>query len=317
MKAKMSVIIPVKNSETTIEKCIKSILKSNFRNFELIVVYSDSTDNTINILKKFPVKIINTKLDGAGIARNLGAKYSKGNILVFVDSDIVVRKNTLKKLYETIKMNSNVDAVVATPDKNKRYKSFISEYENLYLNYSFTRHNKETSNLHSSTFAIRRDVFFKADGFNEKIKGTEQEDREFGERLIRMNFKVWFLKNLKVIHLKEYNINSFVRTRINRSRGYIKNTIKYKIIKDHIPLGLKLGVPMIYIALLFLPFNYFLSSILITIFVLLNLDFLKFLQKERNLVFSLKSLLILIFDMIILGIGLLRGILDYVRGHGY
>jgi cellulose synthase/poly-beta-1,6-N-acetylglucosamine synthase-like glycosyltransferase len=317
MKPEISVIVPVYNGEKTIDKCIKSILKSSFKNFEIITINDNSTDNSLKIIKKFPIKIFNVNFDSASKVRNFGAKKAKAKILVFVDQDVVIKNDTLKKFYEILKRNPDVSAAIATPDKNRKYKTFLGEYENLYLNYSFTRHGKETSNLHSSTFAIRKSVFQKVGGFNEKIKGVEQEDRELGERLVRNRFRVWFLKNVKVVHLKEYNLKSFIRTRINRGRGYIKNVFKYKIFNDHIPLGLKLGIPLLYLALFLAPFNYFLSISLIAFFALINFDFFKFLYKERDITFAIKALFILIFDMIITGIGVLRGVIDYVEQHRY
>jgi len=317
MRPEISVIVPVYNGEKTIDKCIKSILKSSFKNFEIIAINDNSIDNSLKILKKFSIKIFNVDFDSASKVRNFGAKKAKAKILVFVDQDVVIKKDTLKKFYEILKRNPGVSAVIATPDKNRKYKTFLGEYENLYLNYSFTRHGKETSNLHSSTFAIRKSVFQKVGGFNEKIKGVEQEDRELGERLVRNGFRIWFLKHVKVVHLKEYNLKSFVKTRINRGRGYIKNVFKYKIVKDHIPFGLKFGVPLLYFTIFLIPFNYFLSIALTAFFAFINFDFFKFLYKERGITFAIKALFILIFDMIITGVGILRGVFDYARRYGY
>ena len=84
---KFSVIIPVFNREKFIHRAIESVLNQSYKNFELIVVDDGSTDETPNIIKKYPIKIITQKNRGVSAARNAGIKASKGDIIAFLDSD--------------------------------------------------------------------------------------------------------------------------------------------------------------------------------------------------------------------------------------
>lgn len=105
----ISVIIPTYNEESVIVDCLKSLEKQSFKYFEVIVVDDGSTDTTYEVVSKcqmpnakFQIKTIRTKHLGAGGARNEGAKQAKGDILVFVDSDMTFDKHFLKMLVKPI-----------------------------------------------------------------------------------------------------------------------------------------------------------------------------------------------------------------------
>tara|TARA_Y100000310_G_C20588080_1_gene766512 strand:+ start:125 stop:973 length:849 start_codon:yes stop_codon:yes gene_type:complete len=102
-KQKISVIIPSYNEEDNIEKCLKTILNQTYENYEVIVIDDSSTDKTVKIIESFKkVKLLKQNHLGPGIARNLGAKSSEGEILIFVDADMEFPRDYLQKLVEPI-----------------------------------------------------------------------------------------------------------------------------------------------------------------------------------------------------------------------
>lgn len=94
----VSVIIPAFNEEKVIGDCLQSLLDQSYENQEIIIVDDGSTDRTPEVVKKFAVKILQQNHMGAGAARNLGAKEAKGEILVFVDADMVFDEQFIAKL---------------------------------------------------------------------------------------------------------------------------------------------------------------------------------------------------------------------------
>ena len=88
MSPKVSLIIPTKNNEKTIKKCLKSCKAQSYKNIEIIVIDNFSTDKTTQICKKFK----EVKLEIFGPERNLqrprGAEIATGDWLVFIDSDM-------------------------------------------------------------------------------------------------------------------------------------------------------------------------------------------------------------------------------------
>lgn len=116
---KISIIIPIFNSEKYIEKCLESVLQQTYTDFEIICIDDGSTDNTWNILKKFKnldkrIVAFQTLNKGRSSARNFGMKVASGEYLAFLDSDDELEENALEILTENIA--SEPDAVVSSID---------------------------------------------------------------------------------------------------------------------------------------------------------------------------------------------------------
>jgi glycosyltransferase involved in cell wall biosynthesis len=123
---KISIIIPTYNEEAVIEDCLNSLSKQSLKDFELIIVDDGSTDSTLEKVKTNSsiknISVLTQNHLGAGAARNLGAKNAKGEILVFVDSDMTFDKNFLKMLIKPIvsgaaKGTFSKDEIVSNWDK--------------------------------------------------------------------------------------------------------------------------------------------------------------------------------------------------------
>ena len=96
---KISIIIPVYNSSLTLKECLDAVFDSSFKNFEVIVVSDNSSDNSVEIAKQFQCKIIELPQNrGPGFARNEGAKTAEGDVLLFLDSDVIIDKEALNKI---------------------------------------------------------------------------------------------------------------------------------------------------------------------------------------------------------------------------
>ncbi|MDP1728805.1 MAG: glycosyltransferase family 2 protein [archaeon] len=98
---KLSIILPTYNNEKTIEECLKSIFsqKYSLKNFEVLFIDGGSSDKTLNIAKKYPVKIIKNPKRNEEAARILGIKKARGEIICFVDADnVLVGDNWIEKM---------------------------------------------------------------------------------------------------------------------------------------------------------------------------------------------------------------------------
>lgn len=111
---KISVIIPVKNEEMNIRRCLDSILGQKIDdNFEIIIIDSGSTDGTLDILKQYAVAVYQIKADefGHGKTRQFGATLAKGDLLVFTVADAVPSNNLwLMNLAKPLMMDSSTAA---------------------------------------------------------------------------------------------------------------------------------------------------------------------------------------------------------------
>jgi glycosyltransferase involved in cell wall biosynthesis len=108
---KISVIVPVFNTEKYLKRCLESIINQTYQEFEVVIVNDGSTDNSQKIIdeyiKKYPdkVKCINKKNGGLSSARNQGLKVATGDYIAFVDSDDYIDVELFERLLPYIERN--------------------------------------------------------------------------------------------------------------------------------------------------------------------------------------------------------------------
>ena len=119
MDVKLSIIVPVYNVEKYLERCLETLVNQTIKEYEIIIVVDGSTDNSIEIVKKYKekysnlIKYVETENRGLSAARNHGIDLAKGEYIGFVDSDDYISTNMYEKLYKCAKDN-NYDVVVCS-----------------------------------------------------------------------------------------------------------------------------------------------------------------------------------------------------------
>lgn len=112
----ISIIVPVYNSEKTLERCVESILKQTYKNIEVILVNDGSTDNSLKIANKLADKdnrvyVITKDNGGVSSARNIGIKKSKGKYIGFVDADDWIGEEMYTSMYSNL-LENNAEIVL-------------------------------------------------------------------------------------------------------------------------------------------------------------------------------------------------------------
>jgi glycosyltransferase involved in cell wall biosynthesis len=97
---KVSVVILTKNSAATVRKSLESIFKQTCKPDEVVVVDGSSRDDTLEIVRQYPVKLVSEPGLGFGYARNLGVETSEGNIIFFLDSDCYAEPQWIEKILQ-------------------------------------------------------------------------------------------------------------------------------------------------------------------------------------------------------------------------
>jgi len=211
---KVSVVIPTYNEEKFVENLIKSLLDQDYNGeYEIIFVDNNSTDGTLEILKKYPVKILIEEKTGVTHARQKGFTNAQGEIILSTDADCVVPRDWIRKYVEEFEKDPEVIALNG-PVYFKEVFNFTSllfkilsrlvwRIETLIRgNYSFSGGN----------FAVRREYFYKVGGFRTDL-GTG-EDIDLGNRLKKLG--------------KVKTINNPVITSSRRFReGFFKSVFLY------------------------------------------------------------------------------------------
>ena len=130
--SKVSIIVPVYNSEKYLKKCLDSLVSQALKDIEIILVNDGSTDNSLNIINNYltdkRVKLFNKENGGQASARNLGLLKSTSDYIIFIDSDDYVSKDMGEKLYDFIYHN-NYDIVITDyyiVSNDKKYIKIIN-----------------------------------------------------------------------------------------------------------------------------------------------------------------------------------------------
>ena len=224
----ISVIIPIYNSISTIKECLDTVFNSDFKNFEVIVISDNSTDDSVKIAKEYKCKIIELpENNGPAFARNVGADNAKGDILFFVDSDVIIKKNALTHISE-IFSNNEINVLQGVYSHTPFYKNIATQYQqSFYCYYTWQENKKYASTLVSMCFAIRKKIFLETKGFNTKIKSATAEDEEFGYKLIDRGNKILISRELNVEHRVNYTVNKLIRRNFlmyfNTMKSFLRN----------------------------------------------------------------------------------------------
>ena len=214
----ISVIVPVYNGAEDLERCLTAINRSDWPAFECIVVDDASTDPKITeIANHHGVRLVRMEHRcGPALARNVGVKEARGEIIFFTDADVLLHSDAISKAMRALESDSGVAAVFGSYDDNPDHESLISRYRNLYHHWNHQIANEEASTFWTGCGAIRKDVFMAMDGFSSGYKRPSIEDIELGYRLRAAGYRIRLLKTMLATHLKRWKIMDMVRTDIFR-----------------------------------------------------------------------------------------------------
>src|SRR5689334_4755310 len=127
---RISIIIPARDAENVLTRCLKAIKNSLNPAHEIIVVDDHSTDHTAAIASESGARVLCMKKQaGPAAARSHGAREASGDILLFVDSDVEIRPDTLTRVSTRFCGQDRIAAVFGSYDDEPAERSFISQYK--------------------------------------------------------------------------------------------------------------------------------------------------------------------------------------------
>jgi glycosyltransferase involved in cell wall biosynthesis len=213
----ISVIVPVYNGGNFLQRCLEALFASDYAPFEVIVVDDGSTDESAAIARARGARVIESERprSGPAAARNLAAKQAKGDVLLFVDADVVVKTDTLSKVADRFAQRPEISALFGSYDDEPFEKNFLSQYKNLQHHFVHQTSNSEASTFWAGLGAVRRDVFLSVGGFDcERYAVPSIEDIELGVRLRAAGHRILLDRDIQAKHLKKWKLVSLVRTEI-------------------------------------------------------------------------------------------------------
>ncbi|MGQ0791673.1 MAG: glycosyltransferase [Nitrosopumilaceae archaeon] len=195
----LSIIIPTHNSESTIKRCLDSLLSQSIprEQFEIIIVDDGSKDKTVQLANECKAdNIIVIEPCFQGKARNIGAKNAKGEFLAFIDSDCAAKDGWIGSIISELK---KLDAVTG-PITNGNSQSNVAwtEYLIEFGGWDEYRQRSPVRFLPGCNQAYKKSAFEKTDGFTET---PSSEDVLFGESLRKAGIIPQFSPMVNIEHL--------------------------------------------------------------------------------------------------------------------
>jgi glycosyltransferase involved in cell wall biosynthesis len=311
----LSVVVPVYNGGSQLELCLDALLASDARPLEIIVVDDCSTDASATTKACALLGVEVVRLDeraGPAAARNRGARQARGNIILFVDADVVVRRDTLARIVAFLQEQPKVAALFGSYDDSPAAQHFVSQYKNLFHHFIHQRSSMRAETFWAGCGAVRRAAFEAVGGFDERAYTRPSiEDIELGGRLRRAGFRIILDKALKVKHLKRWTFATLLRADIfDRALPWSRLIVERGAMVDDLNLRLKdracgvlVGLAFtlcIVFALALLVLSHFSFALLagivlslLTVF-LFNIELHRFLEAQRGVWFSIKSFAMLV-----------------------
>jgi hypothetical protein len=299
----LSVIVSIRDSCATLGEVLVAIRASDLPRdtYEIIVVDDASSDGSVAIAARYADTVVKLsgRASGPAYARNRGVELARGEIVAFVDCDVVVRPDTLSRMLATLVERPDVHAMSATRDESSAPQNFVSQYWNLLLRFGEQRHPGRCAQFAPGCGAVRRKAFLSAGMYDEWRFATAcLESVELGERLLGTGHTAVLSSELKVTHLKEWNLGSVCREVWGRSRllarslGYSRmsavapSEVVFTLSRGLIPALAFLGTFVL--AAAFVPPSHVGAEVTLAVLVLLstNLPVHRFYTKARGFGFA-------------------------------
>jgi glycosyltransferase involved in cell wall biosynthesis len=327
-KPYISVIIPAYNASVTISRLLVSLRASTYKQFEVIIGDDASNEPLSEIIEgvvkrcKFPVQIVRLKKNkGPAGARNEAANKAKGTVLLFLDSDVEVYKDTLKHVANRFEADDDLTAITGVWDKEQRTSRFFPQFKAL-RDWSYWTNERDSDGYYylfsTRIAAIRRKVFERLGGFN--VDFRQMEDVEITYRIAR-RYAIIFAPEVKVHHefegfwavAKKYFWRSFYWTRLYKERKKFDPvaTTVWESLAAVTAVGSVGSFGLSILLFYFIPSQevklYLLSISLVLLFIhsLLIRRFLNFLQQEKGIWFTIRGFFtgIILYCFIVAGAG--------------
>ena len=310
----VSVVIPARNAAAALPDCLQSVAASAYRHLEVIVVSDASSDATDEVAGARGVRVVRIETPcGAAYARNVGASVSGGEVLFFVDADVVLNPDAISIAVECLQ-SGRADAVFGSYSSETRVPGFVAKFKNYQHHFNHQIASDRPASFWSGCGAVTRSAFVALEGFDVSLQFCE--DIEFGHALREAGYKVLLVKHMQAEHLKDYSLLRVIKSdlvgraipwtrllRSGRSRMGTLNTNRSGVLS----VALTAGIWASAAATLWNPLVGWGAAAAMAVFILVNWRFLQFLRSQQGFVFTAASVLLLLLHFTICALGYLGG----------
>lgn len=213
MAMRLSIIVPVYDGAATLGRCLAALRREMADGDELLVVDDASTDDSAAIAAAAGADVVRLPVNrGQAAGRNVGARNAHGDVLFFVDADVVVHPGAVARVRALLASRPEIAAVFGSYDDEPPAPGIVAAYRNLLHHWVHQRGNAEAFTFWAGCGAVRRDVFAAVGGFDERPWRRAIEDIELGYRLRAAGHRILLDHGLLATHLKRWTLRSMLWT---------------------------------------------------------------------------------------------------------
>jgi len=231
-----SVIVPVRDGAAGLAECLAALRGAEAG---LIVVDDASRDDSAAVAMRAGALLVRlARPSGAAAARNAGARQATGDVLCFIDADVVVAPDTIARLVSCLEREPGVAAVFGSYDAAPRAPGLVSQYRNLLHHFVHQHGATDAATFWTGCGAVRRSAFEAVGGFDEDPRWRSIEDVELGYRLRAAGHRLRLDPTIQVTHLKRWTLASVLWTDgARRALPWSRLLLARRTPLDHLNLG--------------------------------------------------------------------------------
>lgn len=211
----ISLIMPIHHADTATQRALCAVVGAD----QFIVVVDGEDERAVTLARTVCTEVITVERNsGPAAARNIGARAAWGDILFFVDSDVLITPQTLSHIRRAF-ADPALTALIGSYDDTPADPAFLSQYRNLLHHFTHQQSGGTIATFWGACGAVRRGAFLALGGFDEQFRHPSIEDIEFGYRLAATGAQMRLDPTLQVKHLKRWTAVNMLQTDLWR-RAY-------------------------------------------------------------------------------------------------
>lgn len=212
----LSAIVPVHNGTATLPACLAALAAGTRPPDEILVADDASTDGSREVALEMGARVVALEPGPAGpaAARNHGAAAAAGEVLLYVDADVVVHPDAVARLLGCLNREPAAAAAFGSYDDAPPAPGLVSRAKNLTHHYVHQHARENASTFWAGFGCVRREAFEAAGGFDESYRRPSIEDIALGVRLREGGFTIRCCPAAQAAHLKRWTLASLWRTDI-------------------------------------------------------------------------------------------------------
>ena len=223
----LSVVVLTKNSERTIERCLKGLMESSIKPRTIIIVDGGSTDRTLDIVRKYSsvlnIKVLQDRGGGLAIARDIGWRSTNTKYVAMIDSDVVVNRDFFNRAIELLEKDSTLGAIGAKLKPICEEKGILSKFQEknlaIHLHWNEPPYPSTVPAVHTACTVFRRKAIEEAGGFDPYFR-LAKEDSDISFKLRKRGYKLSYI-DLFSLHMETGKRFWSINFRYGRSYPYI------------------------------------------------------------------------------------------------